>query len=187
MQGTMTWGIAAGALAVALLNCFLGYQLRKLWVALGCCVAGGAAGMLLAAQFVPQNAVLPIILAGIAGAVLLTALSFKLYLAGVFILCMGLVWVAAYAFIPWRRWAVILGLAVGILAGVLAVKWTRAALILTTAASGGASVMRTLMVTEGVAQVVNASAPLSAVLLAAAVALAVLGAVVQFRTTRPKP
>ena len=73
-----------------------------------------------------------------------------------------------------------------ILAGVLAVKWTRAALILTTAASGGASVMRTLMVTEGVAQAVNASAPLSAALLAAAVALGVLGAVVQFRTTRPK-
>ena len=163
-------GDAAAVLVVfgavfSLLNCFLGYRLVKLWSALCGFAVGWVAAFAVSMHFLANAGVSAVI--GIAAGLLLGGIAFFLYKAGVFFLCVGL--------IPIQWLAIVLGLALGIAVGVLAMKFMREVLIFTTAISGGMNAANALLPVFGLQ---NAAAALIVGL-----ALAVLGIVVQWKTT----
>ena len=166
-------GDAAAVLVVfgavfSLLNCFLGYRLVKLWSAL----CGFAVGWV--AAFAVANAGVSAVI-GIAAGLLLGGIAFFIYKAGVFVLCVFLVFFLCVGLIPIQWLAIVLGLALGIAVGVLAMKFMREVLIFTTAISGGMNAANALLPVFGLQ---NAAAALIVGL-----ALAVLGIVVQWKTT----
>ena len=112
---------------------------------------------------------------GIAAGLLLGGIAFFLYKAGVFVLCVFLVFFLCVGLIPIQWLAIVLGLALGIAVGVLAMKFMREVLIFTTAISGGMNAANALLPVFGLQ---NAAAALIVGL-----ALAVLGIVVQWKTT----
>ena len=156
-------GTAAAAglagLIVSLINCLFGFRLQKFWVGVVCFLFGGTA-LSLVASHLTQTAWVHVAAFFVGGAVL-AAVSFRLYLASLFVFSLGLVWLTAYWLIPTAWLGHVAGLVLGVLAGVLVAKLTRPAIILLTAATGGFWAM-------------------------AAVGLAafVLGAVFQFRSTK---
>ena len=73
-------------IAYYLLQCFAGYKLIKISIAISSFITGFSLGFTLTyAQFDPQS-YLPAVI-GLGTGVFLAFLGFKLYLAGVFILC----------------------------------------------------------------------------------------------------
>ncbi len=123
---------AAVTVALALANCFYGYRLRKIWMSLWGFVIGGLLGMLLTAQFVPQTAVWPVIAGGAVLGVVLALLAYKLYLAGMFLFGGGVVFSVAYLLLNGSQLALPVAAVAGAVAGVLTVKFTRTAIIVTT-------------------------------------------------------
>lgn len=178
-------GAAAGGtfgLALALLNCFLGYQLKKVWIALGCFVLGGALGAGLGALLFKENPLVWVGAALLLG-VVFACLSFKLYLGGVFVLCFALGWVITLPFLKlYGGWGALVCVAAGLTLGVLGIKFARPVLILATALGGGLSAGRTL---AELAAAFMPQAALGAAVLAGGLALAAFGAAYQFRHTEP--
>lgn len=159
----------------ALLNCFLGYKLVKLWSALAGFAVGGLAGFAVAMHFW-NNAGIGTVVAIVAG-LALGAVAFFIYKAGVFVFCAFLTLFFCGAFIPGWPGAVI-GLVLGIVVGVLAMKFMREVLIVTSAFSGGMNAANSLLPIFSVT-----AAPaiwIVGILLAAA------GIFVQWRTTGGK-
>lgn len=100
-QASPILGAAAGGtfgIALALLNCFFGYQLKKVWIALGCFALGGALGAGLGALLFQGNLLAWAGVALLLG-VVFACLSFKLYLGGIFVLCFMLGWVITLPFL----------------------------------------------------------------------------------------
>ena len=157
----------------SLLNCFLGYRLVKLWSALCGFAVGWVAAFAVSMHFLANAGVSAVI--GIAAGLLLGGIAFFLYKAGVFVLCVFLVFFLCVGLIPIQWLAIVLGLALGIAVGVLAMKFMREVLIFTTAISGGMNAANALLPVFGLQ---NAAAALIVGL-----ALAVLGIVVQWKTT----
>lgn len=171
-------GDAAAVLVVfgavfSLLNCFLGYRLVKLWSALCGFAVGWVAAFAVSMHFLANAGVSAVI--GIAAGLLLGGIAFFLYKAGVFVLCVFLVFFLCVGLIPIQWLAIVLGLALGLAVGVLAMKFMREVLIFTTAISGGMNAANALLPVFGLQ---NAAAALIVGL-----ALAVLGIVVQWKTT----
>ena len=73
------------------------------------------------------------------GGAVLAAVSFRLYLASLFVFSLGLVWLTAYWLIPTAWLGHVAGLVLGVLAGVLVAKLTRPAIILLTDGQSGGS------------------------------------------------
>ena len=69
-------------LGLALLNCFLGYRLKKLWISMIGFLLGIAIGAGITALFSENKTV--ILAAGLVVGILVALLSFRLYLIGVF-------------------------------------------------------------------------------------------------------
>ncbi|NLW77878.1 MAG: hypothetical protein GXY32_00490 [Ruminococcaceae bacterium] len=168
--------IVAGILAMALglLESFLGYRIFKVQVAIIAFLAGLTIGM---NAFDAAFGIfwLSIVLGVVLG-VLLAWLSVKIYKVGVFLLVGAFAYLVAIAFVQ-NFW---FGLIAGIVVGLLGVFLTKPVIILSTA-FGGAS-----MAGGGLAMLIWGSAQggpgwLQWVIVAV---LGVLGAVVQFRTTR---
>ncbi|WP_418972544.1 hypothetical protein [Allofournierella sp.] len=183
-QASPILGAAAGGtfgIALALLNCFFGYQLKKVWIALGCFALGGALGAGLGALLFQGN---PLAWTGVALllGVVFACLSFKLYLGGIFVLCFMLGWVITLPFLKlYGGWGALVCVAAGLTLGVLGIKFARPVLILATAVGGGLSAGRAL------AEIAAAFLPeiaLGAAWLAAGLALAALGAAYQFKHTK---
>lgn len=171
-------GDAAAVLAVfgavfALLNCFLGYRLVKLWSALCGFAVGWVAAFAAAMHFLGNAGVCAAI--GIAAGLLLGGIAFFLYKAGVFALCVFLVFFLCLGLIPIQWLAVAAGLVLGIAVGALAMRFMREVLIFTTGVSGGMNAAGALLPVFGLEN--------AAVSLVAGLVLAVLGIVVQWKTT----
>ncbi|MFR8256494.1 MAG: hypothetical protein ACLVAA_08680, partial [Ruthenibacterium sp.] len=116
------------------------------------------------------------------GGAVLAALSFRLYLASLFVFSLGLVWMSACWLIP-SHWAGhVAGIVAGVLAGVLVVKLTRPAIILLTAATGGFSAAKSVFLLLGLDA--QAGSGMFWAMAAVGLAAAVLGAVFQFRSTK---
>lgn len=169
-------------LVIALLQCFMGYKLLKLWVTLAGAAIGVIIGIIVGNVFIKNataTTVLALVLLLVGG-----FLAFKVYKAGVFLLCgltvyvlvMGILMSAAGTDAVW--WMEVISIIAGIVAGILGVKFMRVFIILSTAipngVSAGASLMTMLKIT-GQVQIVIVG-----------VVLAALGTLVQFVTTKEK-
>ena len=92
-----TTGIMLAGLVFALLNCFMGYKLRKIWGSILGFILGAAGGGIAGYYFLHEAKYA--VIAGIAGAVVLGALAWIFYKLGIFVLCAGLVYALANSFL----------------------------------------------------------------------------------------
>lgn len=136
--------ILAVSIVMALVNCFFGYKLEKFWIALVCFCIGALGGGIVSGVLLHQSATVTALAAVVLG-VVLSLLSFKLYLAGVFVFSGGITLWACVLLLRnpiWLGWAV--GVLAGVLIGILAVKFTRPVMILTTSIGGGLAAAKSL-------------------------------------------
>ena len=140
----MTTAFAVCKLLFGILNCFLGYKLLKLWVALCGFFTGFTVGIILLGQLTEKNQIIWWGALGI-GAVC-GLIAYEIYLVGVFVLGWLMTVSAGFSL---RRifpasdkekiFLLVLGAVVGIIVGVLLVKFSRPGIILLTGISGGIS------------------------------------------------
>lgn len=157
----------------ALLNCFLGFRLKKLWATIAGFVLGFVLGFAVSMPFVNNAGISTLI--GLAVGLGLGAASFALYKAGVFVLCFFLTASFCLQVIPIDWLALIVGAALGIFAGVLAMKYMRYVTIFTSAVSGGTGAASTLLPLFG--------CTLEPLIWGAGILLAAGGVAVQLMTT----
>ena len=130
-------GILLAGMIFALLNCFMGYRLRKVWgtllgLAIGA-VAGGAA-----AWYYLGGKQSYILIAGALAALFLGMIAWCFYKAGIFILCTGLIYWLASSFISGEDvTSRIICLAVGIVVATMALGYERHVVIVITGLCGG--------------------------------------------------
>ena len=163
------------------LNCFFGYKLLKVWMAVCGFIIGATGGFLIAARFLTErNIVFGITAAaGIVGSVL----AYQIYLVGVFFLGWMMSVAAVIAFVrslpigdKEKLVVIAAGVLLGLIVGVLIVKFARPSIILVTGISGGistASAAFSLLKLEQPVLVVTG----------AGILLAIVGIMVQFLTT----
>ena len=170
------------SIAFALLQCFLGYRLLKIWVTVIGFLLGFVLGFFISHTAIGGEAYLPAVI-GIAAGVLLALVAFKLYLAGVFLFC-GFVAFAAVRTIPlpdekvWNTVLLVLAIVAFVAAGVLAVKFSRPCIIAITAISGAFNAVHALKTP------IPSLAANYALGLVVTVVIAALGIAVQFATTK---
>lgn len=162
-------------LGLALLNCFLGYRLKKLWISMIGFLLGIAIGAGITALFSENKTV--ILVAGLVVGILVALLSFRLYLIGVFFYAV----LSAYPLIAgligkelW--WEIALSVIAALLIGLLAVNFVRPVLIIVSAVGGGMQVSQIIM---GWIAMENPWG-----LYGVAAGLALLGMLVQFRSSK---
>lgn len=175
-------GIGAGVGAVfALVNCFFGYRMMRVWIGIAGFCAGLWGGYTAADYFLDNSALCTVI--ALAAGFLMLFLAFRIYLAGVFLLCglfgFGFFWSVGIGMFADYGTAVLIAAALaGIGLGVAGVFFSRPAVILTTAISGGMAASQTIFGIFGLEQDM-------AMMITGAV-LAVLGTAWQFYNTRGK-
>lgn len=124
-------------LIVGLMNCFLGYRLLRFWVMLVGFATGGLTGAALANSMDLDKML--ILGAALAGALLLAAIAFFIYKAGIFILCAGIGWaLSIYGIHPTTSLTFFICLLLGVGLGVLGVHFAKPIIIGGTAIQGGA-------------------------------------------------
>ena len=170
------------SVAFALLQCFLGYRLLKVWVTVIGFLVGFALGFGISSVLIKGEAYLPAVIGLVAG-ILLGLIAFKLYLAGVFVFC-GFIAFAAVRTIPlpdeqvWNIVLMVLAVAAFVVAGVLAVKFSRPCIIAITAVSGAFNAVHSL---KTPIPVLGSNYALGLVV---TLVIAALGIAVQFATTK---
>lgn len=163
----------AGAVVVLvnLVNCFFGYRLFRIMVAVIGGMAGAAVGLTVG-LILDRHGLALLLMAGLA--VLFAVLAFRVYQIGVFLYCGALPGVAAALFL-----GPLFGVVAFVALGVLGVMLARPYLIGVSAVSSGLTAGSALLSMWGVASTAAAFG-LGAV-------LAALGAVFQWRTTKKMP
>lgn len=163
---------ALGMIAVGLIECFLGFKIFKIQVA----VVSFFAGIVLGYQAlgVTVHSVLGIIAGVVLGAAL-SVVSFKIYKAGVFIF-VGL-WIGLLVDALSGYWWV--GLLAGLVAGAIGMILVKPALIISSSIAGG------VFIAAGVLGLIGQDWQL--VFTIGSIALAVLGLGVQFETNKHAP
>lgn len=161
------------SLLFALASCFLGYKLLKLWIALFSLFGGFLLGFGTSSLFTGQIVVC--IISGLVVGIILVALSFTIYLFGVFLLCSGVSYLClATLLTPTLWWSYgICGLG-AVAIGIIAVFIVRPIVIVTTAIQGGLTAVSILF------QLFQVDHAVLSFLLG--LLLGILGMVVQFRT-----
>lgn len=135
-------------LIFALLNCFLGYKLRKVWITLAGALVGAAGGAAAGYYFLKDVKLAAAIALG--GAVLLAVFAFHIYRLGLFILCGGLTfWMLAQGLSADSSMARGICIAAGVVVGVMALQYERIIVILTTGICGGVGASRLLFTMTG--------------------------------------
>lgn len=172
-------GIGAGVGAVfALINCFFGYRMMRFWIGSMGFIIGILAGYEGARYFVENLAICAVIAIGVG--IVVAFLSFRIYQAGIFILC-GLLGFALFLglgkmwFLEYGTIVMIIAAIAGIGIGVAGVLFSRPAIIITTAVSGGMAASQTIF---GIFGLINETA-----MLIAGGILAIAGVAWQFYNT----
>ena len=165
--------VAVGGL-FALANCFFGYKLQRVWITLAGFFIGLVLGFLMGIGFGLDAG--PALLIGVALGVVLGLVAFKVYRVGIFLMGFTAVYSMFYSLIPLQWLGIVLGIAGGIAAGVLAVKFLRPVIILTTGVGYGLSAGQMLLSLFHITSM--------AVILPVGGALALAGVIVQFSTTK---
>ena len=171
-------------LAVCLILCFAGYQLQKLWVALLAFGAGFWLGDAVASYFTAHPAV--ILGCAIVCGCFFAGISFKLYLAGLFVAGIAAAVPVAAGLIENQWLALFAGVAVGVGFGMLVVKANRPVVICATGIFGGLAAGKQAAALLPLAPpLASVTAQIPSLPLVLGVVLAALGLLVQFRATRP--
>lgn len=121
---------------IALLNCFFGYTLRKVWGTLLGILIGGAIGAGGAIYF--QQSLQIMMIAAAIGAFFGGTAAFALYRVGLFLLCAGLTFFGLYFFFPSNsnQTIVFYGIA-AVFVGILSNIYEHIVIILSTSLGGG--------------------------------------------------
>lgn len=166
--------VACSAIA-ALASCFFGYRLLKFWIA----VAGFFVGFLLgflSADAIAHNTIVSMI-TGLLVGTLLVVLSFRIYLCGVFLSC-GAMAYGLFSMLltadSWWKYGICAVLA--ILVGLIALRFVRPVVVISSAFSGGFSAANTVLAALSVTS--------TAAFIAAGLLLSIAGIVIQFLTTK---
>lgn len=119
---------------------FYGYKLNKLVISLSGFVFGYQLmqNFLLNFQLTPLLSILFSVLAGVC----VGLLSFKVYLLGIFLTCFVLIFAICFLFIPDSTISLVSGIALGIVIGLLGVKFTKPIMIISTSFSGAFLIVR---------------------------------------------
>lgn len=133
---------------LALLNCFFGYRLVRIWMALAGFVIGAVLGGWLVFHFT-GIALFALISALILG-ILLAALAGKIYLVGVFIFCGGVSYFALCSLFGTSGGLFALYLVIAAVIGVIAVNFVRPAIVISTAIAGGLEGVELIFILCGV-------------------------------------
>ena len=169
--------LTAAALVFALLNCFLGYRLRKLWIVLVSFLAGSAVGLAVCIHM--RLSLRWSLLAALAAGIFCALLGYLLYRAGLFILCWGVtVFLLLQLLHPASTAALAACLIAGAAAGGFALARERVTVSLVTAIGGGFGSAFLLLSLAG------QDSPLLTILLTAI--LAFLGILVQLKPWKNK-
>ena len=167
------------SIVFALLACFFGYKLSKFIISVSGFLLGAAIGLVVCALYLEtDHAVVWITVISLIIGISFALLAFKLYRIGVFLYCLFFTCNTVYLLFPagMRTPALILGIIIGIIAGVLSFRFLRELMILITAAYGGLQAARLLL---GIWNYDTLW-----MYLAAGAALAALGTLTQFMTTK---
>ena len=176
-EADTTYKIAGSviALILALIGCFFGYKLSRLFMGITGFIAGAIIGQIVASQILHVEgfaSVLCIILCG----AFIASLAFWIYRIGIFILCFALAFSAAGTLFPFEGDVQFFANVItGLIVGVLAVKYMRPVVCGTSAAGLLPGVTEYMGITT--LSSLNSSAALT-------LALCVLGIAVQFLTTK---
>lgn len=177
-----SYGAAVLALSMllALVNCFYGYKLQKIWIGLICFCVGVVGGYIICANFL-ELTWLPSAAVGVALGGVLAFLSMHLFLVGMFLYAFGVSLWTCMLFLSDPIWiGMAIGTLAGLLAGFLAVRFTRPVMIVTTALTGGLSAVQSLLLLLPAQQTPY---PIWLSLVVGG-ALAVCGIALQYRTER---
>ena len=131
--------IIFGALLVfGLLNCVLGYRLLRFWVMLFGFAAGALAGFLIVRRLEVSQKI--IYLGAMVGlGIILAVIAFLIYKVGIFLLAAGLGLTAGIYFLrPTTSAMFFLCILMGVVLGVLSVRFSRGVIIIATSLMGGA-------------------------------------------------
>lgn len=170
------------ALIFALIGCFFGYKLSRLFMSITGFIAGAILGQMVASQFLHVEGFASVLCIILGGAII-AALAFWIYRIGIFILCFTLAFSAAGTLFSFEGdIQFFVNIIAGLIVGVLAVKYMRPVIILTSAivcGSSAAGLLPGVMEYMGITTLssMNSSATLT-------LALCVLGIAVQFLTTK---
>lgn len=140
--------IMMAGLVFALLNCFMGYKLRKIWGSILGLVIGAAAGGGAAYYFLKD--IKYAAAAGIAGALVAGVLAWIFYKMGIFVLCTGLVYLLVSSFIQApTATSRIICLVIGIFAATMALGYEEYVIIGITGLCGGMGAVNLLFALTG--------------------------------------
>ena len=176
--------ILAFSLLFAVLQCFFGYRLLKVWIGLVGFLLGFVLGFLISGAMVEGESYLPA-LTQRSTVVIFALLAFKIYLIGVFLYCGALAAGAVHALpLPSEEGWNVLGIVFCVLAflvvGFLATKFARPFIIAVTAATGAVRVTESL---QGMWPQLAGNQILGWLMI---LALAAAGMIVQFASTKKK-
>ena len=137
MDDTVKLAGAVVTLVLALLACFLGYKLARLFMSITGFTAGAVIGYLIASRVLKVGTGLTVLIV-LAGGILLSLFSYRIYMAGIFILCFFLAFIAAAALLPFTGdLQFFLSTLIGFIVGFLSMKFIRPVIILLSAIVGG--------------------------------------------------
>lgn len=179
-------GLLTGLLAgFFLLECLFGYKLMRLWISLIGFLIGFTLGAVVSGLLIPAGdyALLLMVAIGLVVGIIAALIANKLYRAGVFIMVFWPVFLAVSGLFDggekWLGWVgILLGIGIGILAGLLSLRFMRVWVILSTALAGGLCAAQLFLELFKVDAV-----PPS---LGLGLLFALIGLVVQFKTTSLK-
>lgn len=177
-QTLATIGTLAASAIFALLNCFFGYKLKRVWIILVGFTCGLLCGMAPCLLWLKTDAAPGIAFTvGMVVGILFGLLANRLYKAGVFLFVGILTFAAVSGLFPekWMPAGIIVGIVCGVAVGILSLRYLRSVCIFSTAISGG------LLASQNFLRLFNVTNIL--IVLAVGAAIAVAGAVAQFKLT----
>lgn len=166
-------------LAIAIACGFMGYRLQRGLIALAVLLEAFVLFRRIGLLFLPDLAAVGV---AVVAAVVVAAFSYRLYLAGVFAAMVILAVSVSGTIIEDRGVALVAGIIVGCVLGLLAVKMNRPIVILVTGLVGG------LTAAKYAVELLKAATPLGAIpdegMLVVVLVLAAAGILVQFQSTK---
>ena len=165
------------SIALALLTCFFGFRLRRLWYALLVFAVGALLGFAVSRLFLPEKLWLCLLI-GLGVGLLAAGFTFRIYKAVVFVLAFCCVFALVGEVLGDVQpvIAVIAGAVLGVLAGILAARFQYHVIVILTAVTGG------WRAASGLRRVIAAITPQFMLILAGVLIAA--GMIFQFLTTR---
>ncbi len=162
----------------AILNCFWGYQLMRLWISLIGLAIGAIIGAILGLRYFDGRNII-FIVAVVCG-LLVAMLANVIYRLGIVIMCAGIVFFTFELLFPVAAFGVHMGfVAVGIVVGIAAFAYEDLVVSWVTGICGGLLFGRTLLMLIGIENVYAA--------IAVGVVMAIFGIRVQYRRLRRDP